>query len=362
MSEGSLIYRAKPAVPPRGMVEAGFFVQVEAPFAFEEEDVHPEIWARGYRYEVFYAIEGDTIAGWDAFEPEIERALDEGAALVVDDTLSTREAGEEVLPPQDKPKTKIASLSLYFEGGPRFEAEGFDRLLDLMQSILPEALPRRYGSPYERPQFALAKQGLEHFKVEWRRNARLVWMPTAPISNVYMSIRNDARDPKSTETRGRPWMGYYCSRIELLIEADLTQDAALTARLERFLREASVITRAFYADLRAEQTDGPGWWWKGLPPGAALCFVLGEPYRTLWREAAGNGEPLGRCQIWVSCEAQKHAKLRAPPRLACPPQNATAKRPDQQWRYARRFPFARHDEPLLWWWHALQQRRRDAAY
>lgn len=359
MSEGSLFYR-EPPVPPEEVAGQGYSVSVEAPISFEEEDVPPEIWARGYRYEVGYAIKGNTAAGWDAFEPLIECALDEGAALFIDDTLTTREAGEQIISPRVKPKVEIASLALYFEGSPRFESEGFDLFLNLMQTVLPEALPRRYG-PHMPPRFALAKQGLEHFKAEWRRDFRLVWMGAAPIRNVYTSIRNDLRDSKSAETRGRPWMGYYCSRIEILIEADLARHAELTARLERFLREASVMTRAFYAELRAERQDGPGWWWKGLPPGQPLCFALGQPYTSLWAEAARAGEPLGPGQVWVSCEAQNRTRLTAPPRLAHPPEDRSAIRSDQQWGYARRFPFPRHDDPFMWWWHAIQKRMRDAT-
>lgn len=72
MSEGSLFYR-EPPVPPEEVAGQGYSVSVEAPISFEEEDVPPEIWARGYRYEVGYAIKGNTAAGWDAFDPQIER-------------------------------------------------------------------------------------------------------------------------------------------------------------------------------------------------------------------------------------------------------------------------------------------------
>lgn len=359
MSEGSLFYRELP-IPPEQVVGVAFSVNVAAPVAFEEEDVPLEIWLRGYRYEVGYAIEGDTVSGWDAFEPQIERALDAGAALYIDGTLVTREAGEEIIPPRDRPKVNVASLAPYFEGGPRFEAEGFERVLALMQSDLPEALPNRYG-PYAPPQFALAKQGPAHFKAEWRRNPALVWMGAPPISRVFTSIRNDSRDPKSPETRGRPLMGYYCSRIEILVEADLARAGDLTVRLERFLQEASVATRAFYAEMRAEKQDGPGWWWKGLPPTPPLCFALGAPYTSLWSKASLAGEPLGPRQVWISCKAQKRLRLAPPPHLAHPAEDRSPRKPGQQWRYARRFPFARHDEPLMWWWHAIQKRMRDAA-
>jgi hypothetical protein len=231
-------------------------------------------------------------------------------------------------------------LSIFFKGNTAFEGERFDKLIALMQEHLPEALPRRYG-PHEPPRFKLEREGLAHFKAAWRNDPSLVWYAHKPVEHVFTSIRNDAREKKSNPNlAGFNLIGFRCSRIEVLANAALATDPALSQRAESFLRAAADLVEAFYAEMRLGESSVKSWWWKGLPPSPALCFALGPPYVRLWPEAARAGEQRGGQCVWISRAKQDRLRLKAPPRLAHPPERELRAGP-QPIEYAAHFPFAR---------------------
>lgn len=296
----------------------------------------------GYRYVSHVVVEGNFGAGYEALEPDLDAALAEGGAIVDQQagTITMLDRVVEMKWVGPEPAVEHATLSFFFEGNTAFEGDGFDRLIALMQEHLPEALPRRYG-PHEPPRFKLERDGIDHFKATWRNDPSLVWYAHKPVEHVFTSIRNDVREKKThLHHAGFNLMGFRCSRIEVLANAALATDPALSRRTEAFLRAAADVVESFYAEMRLGESSVKSWWWKGLPPSPALCFVLGPPYVRLWPEAARAGEPLGAGRVWISREKQKQLRLKAPPRLAHPPERELRAGPQPN-EYAAHFPFAR---------------------
>src|SRR5262245_23464200 len=84
----------------------------------------------------------------------------------------------------------VIALSWWFVSGPLIE-RNVSGLLSALESCLPEALPKRYGS-YEPPQHVFDEMGRDHF-VSFFRNTgdglgSVVWYPYPPVADVSVSI------------------------------------------------------------------------------------------------------------------------------------------------------------------------------
>lgn len=336
-----IYYKVAPSRVPQERSSDTYHVGAGDLDTIEPEDLYDGIAEElaGYRYVSHIVIEGNYEAGYEALKPDLDAALAVGGAIVDQQagTITTQDRVAEMKWVGPEPAVEHATLSLFFEANPAIEADRFDEFIALMQKHLPEALPRRYG-PHEPPRFKLSHDGLAHFKAAWRNDPSLVWYAHKPVEHVFTNIPNYVREKKSN-LAGLSVMGFRCSHIRISARAELATDRALSQRAEEFLRAAADLVEAFYAEMRLGDAAVKAWWWKGLPPGPALCFALGPPYVRLWPEAASAGEPRSGGRVWLSRESQKRLSLTAPARLAQPP-NQKLRGPHSQ-PYAARFPFPR---------------------
>jgi hypothetical protein len=171
-----------------------------------------------------------------------------------------------------------------------FSRAWFDQFTGCLESLLPEALPRRYGL-YEPPQHLYCETGREHFLtlLDTHKDT-VVWYPHRPVLSVGVHSRwSGARNLK----------GFRAHYVSVGIEAAVMAQPGWSEGLHRFWRAASGIIRPFYGDVRTLQGFIPAGatyavdsktdrhpiragWWAGIPPSLGHAAVLGEPYIPLW--------------------------------------------------------------------------------
>jgi hypothetical protein len=335
-------------LPKRGAKSS---VVVGRPVAVEAEDVCEEIrhLMSGGGFQLMVSCSGireDDFEDLERIKTEINR--DNAGVIVLDYQAGTVIIdGEERPLPQLTPARRSA-VSIFFEDGPRFEAEQFEAFLGLVQHHIPKALPRRYG-PDEPLQFKTAEQGLDHFKAQWRANPGLAWQPDAPFIWVSTAIRNDCREfPNGAPRRSAFAREYRCSRITLIAEEELCGKPKLLGKARNFVAEAALLVNAFYAEIRADyfQFNDRAWWWKGMPRDPPLIAIVGPPYCALWPGLDAISQPLADLHRLVSTKiAPTTDAIEMPEDLICPRDKTIVLdggvfvRPNED--YARLFPFAR---------------------
>ena len=194
-----------------------------------------------------------------------------------------------IRPTEDR--ASVVQLSWWFMDGPlpQGAVSGF---LDVFFSVLPEAVPRRYGL-WEPPQHVLAETGREGFEQFLVQNLRagIVWYPNRPVVDVHLGIP--------------PQMGWWtpdmfrCVYVTISVDSAVLSQPGWETALKVAWRRISHAVHPFYGDVRTLRgyhrdrgswgEDGDteshavtAWWWAGLPPGPAQAIVLGEPYLAHW--------------------------------------------------------------------------------
>jgi len=218
-----------------------------------------------------------------------------GVGVVQDpqeDSLTTPRGVKRFQRQAQPPRISLLTFSWWFKDGPLPGEAGYRQLLALLQSQLPEALPRRYGE-YEPPQFLYRETGEDHF-VDLLLGARLspVWYPHYPVLSVHLGV-----SAGSGPTR----QGYRASYFSIGLDSSVIQQPGWQLGLERFWREVSRFIRPFYGDVRllhnhlyrqgriffdqqTEQHPVMNGWWNGVPSRLGQGVVLGDPYLALWPE------------------------------------------------------------------------------
>ena len=185
----------------------------------------------------------------------------------------------------------ILFLSWWFTEGPLLSDAGLREFVDLLESMLPEAMPRRYGL-FEPPQHLYAETGKAHFLkfLEEYRDAFVVWYPHRPVVSVSLSW---------SRNWGAARQGFRANYLKVGVEAGALEQPGWPTALDRFWREASQVIRPFYGDVRilcgflpmggtygsdteTEFHPAAGPWWTGIPRVVGQAAVLGEPYLALW--------------------------------------------------------------------------------
>lgn len=197
------------------------------------------------------------------------------------------------LRPPREDTTDLIALSWWFLDSPLLADGELDALLSLMERMLPEALPKRYGL-YEPPQHVYANTGKAHFLEFLRENLRdiFVWYPHRPVASVYVSI---------PERLGAYPLGFRANRIAIEVERNVLNQPGWDINLRTFWERASGLIRPIYGDVRvlrgyafrgagvfstrnSEEHPVKGWWWAGIPKTLGNAAVLGGVYQERWPE------------------------------------------------------------------------------
>ena len=220
----------------------------------------------------------------------------------------------------------VVALTWWFLDSPLPTREGFKSFVDLMESMLPEALPKRYGR-FEPPQHRYTETGTDHFLqfVHDEAYSVTVWYPNRPFAGVYLATPNPI---------GASQRGFRSGRLRIEIEKNALAQPGWSTNLRRFWTKASSLIRPIYGDVRIlggfHRHGGtifrkPGypehpvksWWWRGIPKTLGSAVVLGSEYQRLWPEFVAaasviDGLAFASVDDWTST-ADLTSKVGPPP-------------------------------------------------
>lgn len=185
----------------------------------------------------------------------------------------------------------IIALTWWFLESPLPTREGFASFVELLESTLPEALPKRYGQ-YEPPQHRYDQTGKAHFLqfVHDEAYTVTVWYPSRPFVGVYLSTPNPM---------GAFQLGFRTGQLVIEIEKSAWTQPGWSTNLRRFWMKASALIQPIYGEVRVlgrysrhgasvftqqGYRDRPvkSWWWNGIPKILGAAVVLGADYQRLW--------------------------------------------------------------------------------
>ncbi|HEX6802933.1 MAG TPA: hypothetical protein VF133_04570 [Terriglobales bacterium] len=194
--------------------------------------------------------------------------------------------------PRSKETFDVVSLSWWFLDSPIEVQEGRDRLINLLERIFPEVLPKRYGS-HEPPQLVYAQTGREHFLSFLDENLHdiKVWYPHRPVVSVHLNF------PKPI---GAHKLGFRTNCFSIEVEKRALTEPGWATTIRHLWREVSLLINPIYGDVRVlgnyrwmgatvsagEQHPIKAWWWAGIPQALGNAVVLGNVYQKLWPEFA----------------------------------------------------------------------------
>ena len=196
----------------------------------------------------------------------------------------------------------LLAMSWWMVQGDFARNAAISSLLDVLRSVLPDAMPRRYGL-YEPPQHVYAETGRPHFEAFLSEHfeSGVVWYPHKPVADVSVSIPREI---------GWYDMGFKCATFSIELDIDLLNQPGWNSALNFAWERISAVLQPFYGDVRTlngytrsrglywagpEIQSHPvrSWFWRGIPDGPAQAVVIGEPYRSLWPSFASTSRNAG---------------------------------------------------------------------
>ena len=182
----------------------------------------------------------------------------------------------------------IVSLSWWFLDSPIEKREGREQFIKLLERMLPECLPKRYGL-YEPPQHLYAKTGREHLLrfLDESLHDMKVWYPHRPVVSVFLNLPSPV---------GAHKLGFRMNHVRNDVEKSALLEPGWATNLQRFWRQVSALVCPIYGDVRilgnykwmgatvagGQQHAVKSWWWAGIPERLGSAVVLGEAYQALW--------------------------------------------------------------------------------
>ncbi len=218
------------------------------------------------------------------------------------DELITPRGVKRFIPQARDERFSIIELGFWFLNGQIFTRDGIEGFLHLCETLLPEALPRRYGL-YEPPQYVLADHGREHLLTFLYENLddSPVLYTTRPVLGLGFSC---------TKERFHPWNGFRSNRVSIAIEVSVIQQPGWQEQLGHFWATGCRNLSPFYSDVRtlkgyvrmggtygvdhkSEEHPIRSCFWRGVPSELGHAIAIGEPYIDLWPQASMEGERHG---------------------------------------------------------------------
>lgn len=227
-----------------------------------------------------------------------------------DNTVTTPSGVKRFVPLPSSESASLLSMSWWRVNEDLVNQANVSALIDVLQSVLPEALPRRYGL-YEPPQHLYSETGRLHFEefLIGHLHDGVVWYPHPPVADFSLGV-----PPYIGGTR----LGFRSARMSLEVDVDLLTQPGWQAALQTAWACLSRTFRPFYGDVRTlrgytrsrgryyvgsdtQHHPVKSWWWRGIPAGPAHAIVVGQPYRALW-PALANVSHVDDDLLFVSTE------------------------------------------------------------
>jgi hypothetical protein len=185
----------------------------------------------------------------------------------------------------------VVALSWWFLESPLLERNGREVFVTLLERMLPEALPKRYGL-WEPPQHIYAETGKSHLLqfLDDNLHDTIVWYPHRPIAEIYLGFPSPM---------GAHKLGFRTNHVSIEVEVKALSQPGWAVNLRQFWQKASALIRPIYGDVRflggycrsgatvfgvAGYEGHPvrSWWWTGIPRNLGSGVVLGDVYQKLW--------------------------------------------------------------------------------
>lgn len=274
----------------------GWQIAIYGPHHFDEEDLDPEIYEqigkKSYLLNLHLEGQADDFA-YDKLEKLLEKLIKNYGACIYDpqqDLIISKKGHTPIIRNKIEVKTeKLASLSFYFDQKFAFTNHQRIEFYKLVETIIPKALPRRYGH-YEPMQYKLAETGKEHFLKHWRDDRiGILWRGSAPYQWVNSGLKHSE---SNTHNAINPKEIFICQKIEIQFSTKLLTTKKALSQLIKFQIEASIMLKIFYSEIRyGDSVSSKAW--RGLPKEPALTAIIGKPYANLWPDFTDNSDKVG---------------------------------------------------------------------
>lgn len=276
-----------------------------------EEDVDEGVFSLlpGIGYLTVLNLEGARTSTGESALARAAKAIATAARGIIhdpqDDSATLPSGVKRWVPPPREEQVSQLAMSWWMEHA-LLDRAALDRLFAVLETYLPEAMPRRYGE-YEPPAHVLAKTGRDHlldFLVE--HDARVVMYPQAPVADVFIHTDREAGWLVHAGRRA-----FRCHQFKVTIDQRALAQAGWATALIRAWRAISLELQPFYGDVRttgghivsqngrwgsnASTESHPigAWWFAGLPPRLGHAAVFGRAYERAWPQLAKHGEREG---------------------------------------------------------------------
>jgi hypothetical protein len=282
---------------------SGTHVELDGPSRIEAEDVPDAALGAIGRSGWLIQLSVKPAAGADGWPTELAVHLARAADGVVHDPQLDRVTWPPGFEPRDAAtgEERFSEISLaWYTAWPSQDAELPRRLLDLLASRLPDALPKRYGGYEPLPHRHEGNDREEQFIGHWLEEASgwtpsLSWTTTPPClgGSAWMSTTQPVTFPRP----GQPMV-----RVSVEFDSRASaRDPALTERLVAAFRTIAVGLRCVYAGATLNRdaimkrgrplADSRTEWgpmpradrWTGLPAAPTWLAWFGRPYANLVR-------------------------------------------------------------------------------
>ena len=166
------------------------YSSVKVLFEDVPEDVAELIPGISYLTELTLEPIGAPEIAYNLLSTVSERLAKAAYGVVLDcqaDTIITPSGVKRYRPRRRDERFKVLTLSWWFTEGPLLTDTGLREFVSLLERMLPEVMPRRYGL-FEPPQHLYSETGREHFLgfLQEHLDESIVWYPHRPILGVYV--------------------------------------------------------------------------------------------------------------------------------------------------------------------------------
>jgi len=318
----------------------------------EEEDIPEVVFPAlpGIKYLVEITLE-PTHAPQSAYELANKAAnliAKETHGIILDpqeSVLSTPRGVKRIIEQKKPDRISVLEFGWWFTESKLLDKKGFKEFYSILETYLPEVLPRRYGT-HSPPQYRLAENGRDHFlNFLSKETIHVTWYPSYPVLSVYPGFFGF----------GPRKQGFRTNHLNIKIDSNVFNQPGWNVALHRFWHETSDFIHPFYGEVRplrnymlrsgrlvldkkTDESPIKNGWWKGIPKKLGLALVLDQRYADLWpnyqkRSEYINGLYYASTEDWGSKKTITRIVGRVPWNIA---QSSQIVNPDG---YPKKWPF-----------------------
>jgi len=147
-----------------------------------------------------------------------------------------------LMSPRSEETLDVVQMSWWFLDSPIENSVGREQLISLFERLLPEVLPKRYGT-HEPPQHVYAKTGNEDFLKFLNENLHriVVWYPHRPVVSVSFHLAQPV---------GAHKLGFRTNHLAIAVEKVALTQPGWSTNLTRLWEQTSALVRPIYGDVR----------------------------------------------------------------------------------------------------------------